>query len=360
MSSFSPEHPTKQIPATVNILAIGDPHIRIDNLNLIPQYIESILDLVSQHSPDFVVLLGDILHCHERIHTSALNYAYQLVYSLSQLTKVYILVGNHDYINNSQFLTQNHWMNGMKQWNNVYICDSIVPITQPNRVSQFQFTCCPYVFPGRFQEALNTLSISDWKKSRIVFCHQEFKGCKMGAIESVEGDDWNAEFPMVVSGHIHDKQWVQGNIYYPGSSIQHAFGESHNKTVALCQVSDSGITIEELSLGMPQKHIKYMNIESIESFAPVLKDNDAIRITLDSSVEEFKVFRKTKKYKELVSKGIKIVHRVKDAQPIPGVESTQNRKIKTLSELVLEMVQDDSYMTRLYKSLFNGSLNSSH
>jgi DNA repair exonuclease SbcCD nuclease subunit len=335
----------------VCILAIGDPHIRLDNLNLIPQYIESILDLVKQHSPDFVVLLGDILHCHERIHTSALNYAYEMIYSISQFTKVYILVGNHDYINNSQFLTQNHWMNAMKQWENVIICDSITPIQNE---TNFQFTCLPYVFPGRFEEALNTCSVSDWTKSRILFCHQEFKGCKMGAIESIEGDEWKPEWPMVISGHIHDKQWVGGNVYYPGSSIQHAFGESHNKTVALCQVSETTITVEELSLGMPQKHIKYMNIETIESFSPELRDNDAIRITLDSSVEEFKVFRKTKKYKELVSKGVKIVHRAKEHFETVGSQE-ETKRVKTFAERVFEMVQEDDYMKRLYKTLFDSS-----
>ena len=37
-----------------------------------------------------------------------------------------LLVGNHDYINNQQFLTNNHWMNAMKDWNNVTIIDKVI------------------------------------------------------------------------------------------------------------------------------------------------------------------------------------------------------------------------------------------
>ena len=38
--------------------------------------------------------------------------------------------------------------------------------------------------------------------------------------------------PFILSGHIHSNQKLQRNIYYPGSSMQHAFGESDRNIIA--------------------------------------------------------------------------------------------------------------------------------
>ncbi len=74
-----------------------------------------------------------------------------------------------------------------------------------------------------------------------IFAHQEFYGCKMGAIESIEGDKWDHSFPLVISGHIHSEQRPQKNIFYPGSVIQHAFGESEDNGLLLLIFNGSKI-----------------------------------------------------------------------------------------------------------------------
>ena len=106
---------------------------------------------------------------------------------LSSYSTTYILVGNHDYISNTQFLTTNHWMNAMKEWKNVVIVDKVI---QQN-INDLSFVFVPYVFPGRFQEALNTIHIDGINKISCIFAHQEFKGCKLGAILSDIGDVWD-------------------------------------------------------------------------------------------------------------------------------------------------------------------------
>ena len=47
---------------------------------------------------------------------------------MSNITKTIVIVGNHDLINNQQFLTQNHWMNAMKDWENVRVIDDVEEI----------------------------------------------------------------------------------------------------------------------------------------------------------------------------------------------------------------------------------------
>ena len=50
----------------------------------------------------------------------------RLVNNMRLLAPTYILVGNHDFQNNSQFLTDNHWMTGMKEWKNTVVVDKVV------------------------------------------------------------------------------------------------------------------------------------------------------------------------------------------------------------------------------------------
>jgi DNA repair exonuclease SbcCD nuclease subunit len=327
----------------ISILSIGDPHFKLDNLSDIELYIQRIKELIKGKKPDYVVILGDLLHYHERIHTTVLNRAYDFINSIREICPLYILVGNHDYINNSQFLTTNHWMNAMKEWDNVEIVDKGKVLD----TSFGKIIFCPYVFPGKFVEALELID-TNWTSARTIFCHQEFFGCKMGAMESVHGDKWRLNHPFIISGHVHDKQMVQSNIFYTGSSIQHAFGESHDKTITMCYL-ESEIRLEDFDLKMPTKSIIYMNMDEIDQFE-YKKDKNKIRITLSGTSEDFKTFRKSKKYKNLVNDGVKIVYKS---------EVMKNTSISTKHEsfkLILDRLinkENNSYVTSLYTELFS-------
>jgi len=128
-------------------LVIGDPHFKTSNLPDTDDFINKTIDLAAKESPDFIIILGDVLHEHERLHTIPLNKAYEFIKAMSEAAPTYVMVGNHDLINNQQFLTENHWMNGMKEWDNVTIVD--VPIVLNHNDAQFIF--CPYVPNGRLQ-----------------------------------------------------------------------------------------------------------------------------------------------------------------------------------------------------------------
>lgn len=209
--------------------------------------------------------------------------------------------------NNQQFLTTNHWMNGMKEWDNVEIVDTVTH----RIIEEIHLVFCPYVPPGKFQEALNT-NEENWKRADCIFAHQEFYGCKMGAIVSVEGDKWPEDFPCVISGHIHSRQVIQDNVYYCGSSMQNAFGESDKNIIPILTWTKSGkpYDLKEIDLELPRKKIIYTDVQSMEDYeAP--ETEDKIKITISGVYDEFKAFKKTKKYRELVKKGTKIVFKPK-------------------------------------------------
>lgn len=332
------------------VLFIGDPHIQVDNIPEVQILMERLIDLATSKQPDLIIIAGDLLHTHERLHTLALNKAYEFVNNMRLISRTYVLVGNHDIINNSQFLTLNHWMNGMKEWDNTMIVDKVVEET----IKGEKFVFVPYVPPGRFEEALNTFE-GDWKDASCIFAHQEFAGCKMGAIVSVEGDKWPLTHPHVVSGHIHSRQFPQPNVYYSGSAMQHAFGESEKNIIAYLTFQNGEHQLEEIDLGLSRKKIVYMNVEDIDTYATP-ETEDKLKVSLTGSYEQFKALKKTKKYKDLVKGGIKVVFKPKklSKQEVSHLEVGQGdgTSFRTiLDELIVK--EKDPYLLQAYDLIVN-------
>ena len=291
---------------TIKVLVCGDPHIQVNNITEINMFMQKLMESAIQNKPDFFVCLGDVLHTHEHLHSMAMNKAYEFINNMRQITKTFVLVGNHDAYNNQIYLNDNHWMNGMKEWDNTIIVDRVIKYEIDNK----KFIFSPYVPPQKFEEALNTIN-EPWNDSTCIFAHQEFAGCKMGAIISVEGDKWSPDNPLVISGHIHSRQIPQPDIYYSGSALQHAFGESEKNTVAYFQFQDDGTyTFEEINLNMPRKKIVYMDVEDIVNYQ-IPNSQDQIKLTLKGNYEQFKAIKKTRIYKDIVQKGIKVVFKPK-------------------------------------------------
>ena len=384
----------------MKILAIGDTHFKVNNIEMISLFIERLVQVANGTQPDIIVLLGDILHDHERLHTTPMNKAYEMIRLLRNVSPVFVLVGNHDMINHRQFLSDKHWMNAMKEWKDVYIVDKTLHLQFFEQSARTQFTFCPYVAPGRFVEALGfkeQLSYSDsdlsspiklagekgrliehggtyqqipytngltihsnccfvpnlpkvcngfkemcdtdpkvWMRSDIIFAHQEFYGCKMGALTSEDGDKWALVWPNVVSGHIHSKQTPQKNIYYPGSSMQVAYGESEQNTIALVHLNESLVT-EEINLQLPVKKIVYIETSEFGSYN-LPETDDEIKLSISGTYEDFKAMKKTAKFKKMLKEGIKIVFRhTKDEE----TKSDQQNDVTDFEDILMGLIADE-------------------
>jgi hypothetical protein len=208
----------------------------------------------------------------------------------------------------------------------------------------------PYVAPGRFIEALNTSSF-DYTHALCIFAHQEFRGCNMGAIQSVEGDMWDEKYPQVISGHIHKNQTVGNNIYYPGSAMQHAFGESTANIIAVVSFKSSlnNMSLEEVDLQLPRKRIVRKELSDVYDYTPVKTDDD-VKLTLTGTTEEFKTFKKSAKYKELMASGDKIVFNAKKIETERTVASGDGESFSAiLNKIVVDA--NDSHLSSIYDEL---------
>jgi DNA repair exonuclease SbcCD nuclease subunit len=335
----------------LKVIVIGDQHFKIDNVEEIDIFIEKITILITENKPDFIVLLGDLLDTHERIHAVPLNRAYKFIDNMRKISKTYILVGNHDMSDNQQFMSENHWLNALKEWNNVVIVDKIFY----EIIDDMKFIFCPYVYVGRFEEALNLLD-TDWKDTKCIFAHQEFYGCKMGAFNSIDGDKWELNYPQVISGHIHLNQKPQDNIYYPGSSLSVAFGESATNIVSEITFSED-IIINEIDLNMPKKKIIYIDSEKADDII-IPDSDDKIKLSISGEYEDFKSFKKTQKYKELTKKGVKVVFKAKKTEikdKKQNIKESLENNLEEFNDIIRNIIeqQKNSYLFEAYELVIN-------
>jgi DNA repair exonuclease SbcCD nuclease subunit len=311
----------------MNILYVGDLHIQINNFDEIDLLLQEIKNTTQNNPVESIVLLGDILHTFEKVLSPCLNKACSFIKQCSDIAHTYVLVGNHDYINNGQCLTEQHWLNPLKQWNNITIVDKIVTDKTLNVL------LCPYIPNGKLVKYLNEEPY--WKEYKVVFCHQEFKGAKMGAFISTEGDEWNDEYPLVISGHIHEEQRPFKNVYYVGSPLQHGYNDcDRDKVFGL-------VTLEEKVepyitripvLSIPKKCLYKTNIKDITTSKKKYDKNT--KIVLNETPENFSVFKTTEQYKNMVNNGVQFKLQ-KNIQKIEKERKIGNFK-DILTGLVLE------------------------
>jgi DNA repair exonuclease SbcCD nuclease subunit len=298
------------------ILAIGDLHFKASNLvegnELVCKIIEKVAEI---KEIDAIVLLGDLLDNHATVHSQAFNLVYKLLDALKEY-KVFVLVGNHDYINNSQFLTTQHPFNVFKGWGeNIVIVDDYITWIKDDQ----KFVFLPYVPTGRFQEALKTKEPLELSKIECIFAHQEFKG----AIFGDKGDEWDYE-TQVISGHIHTQVNLKqlncegmGAVFYLGSPVQHCFAETPDKSILYMDtLNKPNWTFHKLDL--PQKHTIEMELSDIDSL--VLPERATVRLRLKCSCSSWAIFKKSKKYKELVDAKVKV-------QPLAIDDEVQLKKM---------------------------------
>jgi len=328
------------------LLAFTDPHFTKDNVHITELFCQEFLEKVREENPDAILCLGDVLDTNKRVDVPTMNRVQYFIEKCSTLTPVYIIVGNHDMCNSYQFLSKDHWMNALKKWKNVHIVD---------KVSQFiingkKITMCAYVFPGRFTEALD--EIEDWKSSDLVCAHQEIQGCKFGPkimkgedlveLKSDKGDVYEKEWPLLISGHIHVKQWIGDNVCYIGSCTP---GRNNAPYIALINIGDK-IEVKSIRMkSMPIKKTIHLLGDEAKQFKTPDGAQDLKLIITMKDDSEIKAFKRTQKYKEL-EKQNKIVIKKQMPKMITQCISFENVLMKLINE------KGNSHLEELMKRYF--------
>lgn len=251
----------------INLLGIGDPHIRRDTMpqsTLMVDRIVSIAEEQHKKQPlDGIIVFGDTLDKFGDVRIEPLVLAVDgLLGRLSDIAHVYLIIGNHDMIHSDEFLTKRHPFTATRRWTNLTLCDTVVV----SKIKNMKFTFCPYVPDGRFMEALATNS--EWESSDAIFCHQNFVGAMYGKTKTTKGDRWSLKHQPVFSGHIHLKIDMDDiGVYYIGSPTQHDFGDINR--------DDHSLSLYTFSRGM----IDGMGNPKLVRMIPTEKGSDESKTT---------------------------------------------------------------------------------
>lgn len=280
-----------------DILVIGDPHFKNDNtLETDLMHTEIIKLLISQPFK-FVVILGDILHKHEKIDMFPYDRAIKFLKDIKDnCNKLYILIGNHDRPNNNDFLTDRHSFNSLKEWDNTIIVDNIIV----DEIEEYKFCFAPYVPVGRFMEALNTNTVN-LEEITMVFSHQEYDGCKINNISKSNADKWDIVYPLNIAGHIHDFEIVQKNLIYIGTPFQHSYSDTYDKTISIFSIlSKTEIKHSRIDLNIPKKIEIVLTVDELLKYTPI--ENSKIKIKLQGHKSEIKSILLLTNIKEMIEK----------------------------------------------------------
>jgi hypothetical protein len=235
----------------------------------------------------------------------------------------------------------------MKYWNSdrIHIVDTTLVTTIGNQT----FAFVPYVPPGRFVEALNTAE--GWESASAIFAHQEFQGCKMGAIISVEGDEWPLNHPYVVSGHIHDYQEPQPNILYTGTPIQHAFGDRHDKTISWF-VFNTPTDREHtrIDLGLRRKQVINITCAEVPTYVP--PEHFDLKIVIKGTAGEIKAIMQHLNIDVWKKAGHVIVYKAQSFERENSDIPAQPHSTMLFSSLLLMSVQSYPELKSIYTEIF--------
>jgi len=310
----------------IKILTIGDPHFKVKSLDEMQLFVEKITELAQKEKPDLIVVLGDVLDTHEQVNIYALTASDRFHQKLSKIAPLAIIVGNHDRVDNQDFLSEYHAFNSYKQHSNITVADTTTEITIKNH----RFILVPYVYPGRFEEALT--KIDNPYDCSAIFAHQEFYGAQMGAIKSEIGDKWDLNKPLIISGHVHDYQEVQKNIIYTGTPLQHTFGNEKPKTVSLFTFEGNDYIQKRISLGLPKK--RKITIKCDEVLEWRVPENTKVKLMIEGTAEEIKSIKKLKKIQKLKIEGITIAYNVLRERSKIDIAESKKTYLNRLSQLM--------------------------
>lgn len=337
---------------TFKILVIGDPHLRIGALPRSHIMLQQVYKMIDQKKPNLIVCLGDVLDRFAHIHQEPLSMAIGMFTELQSRAPTYILVGNHDRPNNAVFLTDEHPFTGVHHWIQTPHPIKVIetPYIHKDIKSGYAFTFVPYTPEGRMQEALER--IPDWKKSLVVFSHQDIRGGKYNNITNTTGDVWQSDYPLLINGHIHDYQNVGENIVFPGSPLQHAFNESPIKGLYWIEIKDSSkIHHERLLMNVPQLWTYHLVYEDIDGYEPPnLPEFSDMKLVIKGTVAQLKTLNKHPKIKKWQQRKIKIQQQVISYFPTKIRQDYKNHQQSFIS-LLHDILSNDEKTKELINLL---------
>lgn len=331
------------------LLLVGDPHLKKYQQHEYRPMVEQLIEQVKRISPDAVAFMGDLLDAHDNIDLVAQCDALKMIFEVSQTLKIktIVLVGNHDRINNSDFLSHYSSLYGLTHTPNVFLIDqpTIIQLTVDIHIG-----VVPYLPTGRFKEAL-TNDLENWQRVRLLLTHQEWRGSIYNGQQSEtgdEGDEWindQQQLIPIYNGHIHDYGRPRKHIVNIGTPRQIAFGENEDKALMLLSISSNmklSVIEERIPLKLPKRRIIKLEVEEAEKWQP--DKEHFYKLEVSGTAAQIETFVKSEYWRNLKTKGVKL-KRTYQREVVPTRVYIDRRTYRTRLE---EFIEYDPLQLSLY------------
>jgi DNA repair exonuclease SbcCD nuclease subunit len=321
----------------ISFLAIGDVHISDRHLAMTAEAMKRTLELVTKRQDvGFIVVMGDVFDRHANVKLQHMKMAFDWLKSIAAIKRTYVLVGNHDRVDNKDFLSDIHPYMGMSSVENLYIVSkpTIVRVHQ-----KYMVAFVPYVAPGRFKEAIDWYIDAKHKRKELlhvksvndidlIFGHQDFYGAPHGPITSTTGDKWPLNYPMVISGHIHSRMWLQDNVFY---TVKISEGNDKGVIFGNYNPSSRKMDISVTKVVTSIKEIRRFTTKDTDSVAEMISlDRENTKYVVQGTVDEVAVVRNMCKGKK-----INVVYDVR-----PTI--SKNSESLSYNQILNNLLQDES------------------
>lgn len=306
------------------VLLIGDPHLKVSRAEDAKEFLDKLIVHVNTKQYQKVVILGDLFDTFAVIRSEILSLWYNFVSQASDVIgreNLIMIVGNHDYAGAKG---GTHALEPFKVLAKVIDDIDIIDIGGVN---------CYFMPFKRDNEEFESLARE--MKGGILFCHQSFNGAKFeNGFYDPHGanPDSVSHFSIVVSGHIHSRQCVGNNIYYPGTPFQQSFGEaSQEKGLAVVDIGgeDKFKIKGYIDLDMPKFHVLDFGHISNAKIPKEFNPRDSYKIVAHGDPQEIAEFWKSddiKKFRHSVRRLVDSITTVKTN------DSYSSQKASTMEE----------------------------
>ena len=272
--------------------AISDVHIKLstEDVSIF------VLNQVAERARELkvpVIINGDLNDTKALLRSECIKSLIDYFHKYSDIT-FYINVGNHD-LNNKN--SEGHSLEFLDLLGNVHVVSQPSILNFDNEL----FMMIPYQKSNEDFKAAIDLA----KKNQVtrLFTHQGFMSAFMGDYvvdDSSVSPDEVKDFEIVIAGHYHMAQRVNGNIQFLGSPYTVNFGESsHDKYIWDFGILDEKIVMKETST-QARRHVQVEVLDKLprKNKALVMPEGTLLKVLLKGT-KEFCTKIKKDKLKEI-------------------------------------------------------------
>lgn len=197
---------------TIKILRVGDPHVKINNLEESQKLIDFVIKTAQEEKVAHIEILGDLMHLHAVKRVEVEDFWYRNLLAMCKMFKVIALVGNHDMANSGDKKIILHGLKPFELIENLTIVEKPINIKVGNGV----ITYAPYMKDNQaFLTQVNKLHKGSKK---LLVAHQTFTGAQYDngfyAPDGIEPELVMHEG--IISGHVHGTSII-GKCLYVGT-----------------------------------------------------------------------------------------------------------------------------------------------